>query len=238
MSEHRDRRHQLPVASIGRDAALAAVAAAYRGVGEAVAGLPEPDFLRPTRCAGWAVLDVLAHLLMDAQRGLVALATPATSPPDADFVSYWRGHTPDHPRAAAHARFVRVTAAAYSRPAGLVAHLEETTAAVVRAATAAPPAGCVATQGHVLRLPDLLVTLAVEAAVHHLDLIDQLPAAPGPGAAPLALVRRTLDGLLGRPLPVGWDDGEYALKGTGRVALTTAERDALGALAARFPLFG
>jgi hypothetical protein len=58
----------------------------------------------------------------------------------------------------------------------------------------------IATQGHVLRAQDLLVTLIVEAGVHHLDLIGSL-GRPGPSATTLAYVRRTLDGLLGHACP-------------------------------------
>ena len=54
----------------------------------------------------------------------------------------------------------------------------------------------------------------------------------------LAVVRETLDALLGGQAPAGWDDATYALKGTGRLALTGEERTALGALSGRFPLFG
>ena len=48
---------------------------------------------------------------------------------------------------------------------------------------------------------DFMSTLAVEAAVHYLDLTVALPSAPPPDADSLALVRRVLNGLLGRPCP-------------------------------------
>jgi hypothetical protein len=51
-------------------------------------------------------------------------------------------------------------------------------------------------------------------------------------------VRRVLDGLLGSPMPGGWDDQAYALKGTGRVPVTEADRSGIGALADRLALFG
>ena len=106
----------------------------------------------------------------------------------------------------------------------------------VRAAAAADrPVG---TQGHVLTVGDLMITLAVEATVHHLDLTVALPAAPGSAPAGLAAVRATLDGLLGRPVPIDWGDEHYARAATGRAPLTAAEQHALGADAARFPLFG
>ncbi len=61
---------------------------------------------------------------------------------------------------------------------------------------------------------------------------------PGPAAAPLAEVRRVLDGLLGRPLPAGWDDVTAARRGTGREPLTADDRVELGDDADAFPLFG
>jgi hypothetical protein len=122
-------------------------------------------------------------------------------------------------------------------PGALAWEWRETAAAACRAARACPyPA--VTTQGHVLRTGDFIATLAVEAAVHYLDLTASLPAAPPPDAAALHLVRRVLDGLLGAPMPGGWDDRTYALKGTGRVPVTDEERRGMGELAGRLPLFG
>ena len=80
-------------------------------------------------------------------------------------------------------------------------------------------------------------TLIVEATIHYLDLTLNLPAPPAPATA-LLHVRKVLDGLLGTELPLEWDDVEYALKGTGRVALTAADRDHLGDLALKIPLLG
>lgn len=40
------------------------------------------------------------------------------------------------------------------------------------------------TQGHVLRTAHFVATLAVEAAVHHLDLTVEVPAAPPPTLPP------------------------------------------------------
>jgi hypothetical protein len=77
----------------------------------------------------------------------------------------------------------------------------------------------------------------VEAAVHHLDLVVALDR-PLPSAGPLRVVRETLDGLLGEPLPLPWDDVTYARTGTGRAALSESDRRALGPLAERLPLFG
>ncbi|HEY4626204.1 MAG TPA: hypothetical protein VIH01_09315 [Blastococcus sp.] len=51
-------------------------------------------------------------------------------------------------------------------------------------------------------------------------------------------MRRMLEGLLGRPLPAGWDDVTSARRGTGREPLTAEDRAELGDHASAFPLFG
>jgi Mycothiol maleylpyruvate isomerase N-terminal domain len=231
------------VSDLDRAAVLDALDAVYQKVTTLVSGLGEADMMRPSRCAGWAVADVLYHELLDARRALRTFATPSPDPADRDDVSYWREYAPgsgedsapDGDAAAAHARYVRVAASAYP-PGWLAWEWSETSAAARRAARACGHEH-VATQGHVLSVPDFAATLAVEAAVHYLDLTVDLPSAPEPDPASLALVRRVLTGLLGAPLPASWDDTTAALKGTGRDPLTGADRQALGSLASAFPLF-
>ena len=58
------------------------------------------------------------------------------------------------------------------------------------------------------------------------------PLAP---ASALLRVRNVLDGLLGTEVHLQWEDVEYALKCTGRVALTSADRERLGDLALKIP---
>jgi hypothetical protein len=53
-----------------------------------------------------------------------------------------------------------------------------------RLARQTPPDAAVATQGHLRHNDDLLTTLAVEAAIHHLDMIVELDR---PVPLPLAL---------------------------------------------------
>ncbi len=222
--------------------ALSALDAAYGQVTDVVAGLDAAALMRPTRCAGWAVCDVLYHHLLDARRALRTFASPATAPPDRDDISYWRpfspcGETPPGGAAAAeHARQVRIAASAYGQ-GELVWEWTETSQAACRAARACPHE-LVTTQGHVLRTADFIATLAVEAAVHYLDLTVELASALPPDPVPLGLVSRVLDGLLGAPRPAGWDEQAYVLKGTGRLALSDAERAGLGPAAGLFPLFG
>ena len=232
------------MSELDRAAVEGALESTYQNITAVADGLSDADLMLPSRCAGWAIGDVLYHQLLDARRALRTFASPATDPPDTDAVSYWRSYGPDSgehealgaAQAAAHARHVRIVASAYP-PGALAWEWRETASAACRAARACPyPA--VATQGHVLSTADFIATLAVEAAVHYLDLTAGLPAAPPPDPASLTLVRRVLDGLLGTPMPGGWDDATYALKGTGRLPVAAAERSVIGALADRLPLFG
>ncbi|MGW8702226.1 hypothetical protein ACWGOK_35790 [Streptomyces eurythermus] len=84
---------------------------------------------------------------------------------------------------------------------------------------------------------NLINALAVEATVRPLDLAVALPHAPGPSPEGPAAVGAALDGLPGRPGPPKWSDA-HARVGTGRAALTDAERAALGPAADRFPPSG
>lgn len=220
--------------------AVGALDEAYQGVTGLVGGLGEADFLRATRCLGWTVGDCLYHLLGDARRALTTLATPADGDPDVDFVSYWRPWQPGGDDALVRARASRLAGAAVTAmtgPGALAEAWRETAPAAVRLARLAPYP-VVATQGHALSVADFAATLATEATVHHLDMIVELPAAPGPSGRCLSLVRRTLDGLLGEPVRAGWDDAQYVLKGTGRCPLSDEDRAHLGGQAERFPLLG
>ena len=236
------------MSDLDRAAAVGALDAVSQKVTGVTAGLGEADLMRPTRCAGWAVADVLYHQLLDARRALRTFASPSDAPVDCDDVSYWRDYAPGEVSApdgngaaaaadesAAHARYVRIAASAYP-PGTLAWEWSETAAAACRAARACRHQA-VTTQGHVLTVPGFAATLAVEAAVHYLDLTGYLPGAPAPDPASLALVRRVLTGLLGAPLPGSWDDVTAALKGTGREPLTEEDRKALGPSAGQFPLF-
>jgi uncharacterized protein (TIGR03083 family) len=214
------------------------MAVSYQAVTADLERLDEEDLARPSRCLGWTRADLLYHMLLDAQRALVTFATRATAMTDVDFVSYWAPFRPGAEGYDAHARFVRRASSAYRSDLVIVTQWRETAAAAAYAAKALPADAKVATQGHVLAAGDFLATLAVEATIHHLDLVAGDQTLAGPSGVGLAIVRETLDGMLGQPVPAGWDDVGYALKATGRAQLTAEDRARLGALADRFPLFG
>ncbi len=209
----------------------------YRATTVAVDTLDDADFERRTRTEAWTVRQLLFHQLLDAQRALLVFATPDPGPADTDAVSYWSAWAPGGPDADAHARFVQRASDAYAGPRGLRAQWRDTSEAVLRAAAAHIGSGCLATQGHVLDVSAFVHTLAVEGAVHHLDLTLEIPS-PGLPDAALDLVDEVLTGLLGEPLPSRWSRREAVLKGTGRSPLDDVDRGELGPSADRFPLFG
>jgi uncharacterized protein (TIGR03083 family) len=210
--------------------------AAYGSVGDLAAQLSRSDLLAFSRCHGWSVVDVLFHLLCDAQRALVAFATPTDRPADRDFVSYWTGFAAESGDPAPSAWWVRRSAAAFRDGAGVVALWQETAPAAVRAARRADPDGRITTQGHVLAVPDFMATLATEAVVHHLDMTVNLPGAVEPEPVALALAVATLDGLLAAERPAAWSETEFVLKGTGRTSLSQQDKATLGVASAAFPL--
>ncbi|MEU8225148.1 maleylpyruvate isomerase N-terminal domain-containing protein [Kribbella sp. NPDC048915] len=212
---------------------------AYGRLTETVQGLSDADFQRETRCPGLPVGPMLVHLLFDAERALVAFASPAAAEADRDFVSYWQDFPP---QPEGDTGFERGVAAAYRKPGVLVQHWREVSEAAVRAAaTALATKGHrIETQGHVLQASDFVATLVLEATVHHLDLIVGLPGAPEPDPEGLQVTARTLDGLFGPEAwdVIDWDTTTYILKATGRLPLDEDDQDMLGPYAKRLPLLG
>ncbi|GAA0260393.1 maleylpyruvate isomerase N-terminal domain-containing protein [Cryptosporangium japonicum] len=174
----------------------------------------DEDLLARSRCRGWVVADVLAHLHLGLSEMITGFAYRVDAPPDTDFLTYWSGYPePDPDAAVGQIRFARLLASAYGRPTGLLDHFRPTLEAVRRFVAQADD-GCVRFQGHVLPLGDFVATWVVEIVVHHLDVLVELPG-PTPD---LTLAVRTLDGLRGEgDRPADWDDVTYVLAGSGRI---------------------
>ena len=149
-------------------------------------------------------------------------------------MAYWQGWGVDPARDELTRRATRIESGTRSWPALRSAYLEAA-AAATRAVAGADPATVVSTQGHALSVADLASTLAVEATLHHLDLVRHLELPP-PSPAGLQEVRRVVGALLEHPLP-GWSDERVALVGTGRAAPTAEETAALGPATGSLPVF-
>jgi hypothetical protein len=199
----------------------------------AVASLSDPDFARPSGCAGWLVRDLVCHLVIDAQDVLITLATPSDAAPTRDAVSYWQvSHTPPTGDDPLDALIVRL-AAAYEDPGLLKFHLDDVGSAAGRAARLADPALPVSTQEQTLTAGDYLDAYVLEWTLHHLDLVAQVPG-DGPPAEGLARTRSMFEQLAGA-FPASWSDTDVLLVGTGRRAPSDAEATELGDLAAKLP---
>lgn len=206
---------------------------------EVCTGLDDERLQAASRCRGWTVGDVLVHVHLGLQEMLLGVVSPTTAEPDTDAAGYWRHELPRSDPAAdqvAQVRFVRLLAAAYRRPTGLVAHLRPTADGLATAVQVLA-AGNLRFQGHVLGSGDFLATWAVELAVHHLDLQRELDLPP-PAPAATRLARRTIESLAGRRLPADWPDETAILIGTGRWPLDGQQAQQIGPLATRLPVLG
>jgi uncharacterized protein (TIGR03083 family) len=219
-------------------ALLAALREECECISQAVLGLAEDQFQRSTRCTAWDVNGLLAHLFREVQRISTALAQPPAPRLDADAVSYWRRYDP-----AANARRtverVRQVMAGYGGGAKLAAAFDHAWRTALDAAAAADPARPTRSWEPLLTFEEFLKTRLVELTVHGLDLAHALGCPPWASQQGLGVTRAVLEGLLGAPLPEGlaWDEITLVEKGTGRQLLSEPERDRLGPLAERFPLF-
>ncbi|MFD5786365.1 maleylpyruvate isomerase N-terminal domain-containing protein [Streptomyces sp. NPDC127037] len=203
---------------------------------DAVAGLPDEDFGKPSGCTGWLVRDLVCHLVIDAQDVLITLVTPADAPATADAPGYWtllpEPPSGDDPLDALIPRL----AAAYGEPRWLKHHIDDVGSAAVRAAGLADPAALVGTQDMVLTVADYLAAYVLEGTLHHLDLVAHLPSAPEPPAEALAVARTALEAVAGAAFPASLPDADALRIGTGRSTPTPAQTAELGDLAAKLPL--
>jgi Mycothiol maleylpyruvate isomerase N-terminal domain len=181
-------------------------------------GLSDHDLLAASRCRGWTVADVLAHVHLGLQEMLLGIVSPTEDPATVDAATYWAQAPSGNDGDASdtdHVRYVRMLSSAYQKPVGGIRHLCATGSAVMRAATR-----LLATnldfQGHVIGTGDFYATWAVELAVHHLDLGLELMMEP-PATAALSLARETVEQLAGGPFPPDLAQIDVVLIGTGRL---------------------
>ncbi|NUT91627.1 MAG: maleylpyruvate isomerase family protein [Saccharothrix sp.] len=210
-------------------------ARSWTALREAVAGLPDEDFARPSGCRGWLVRDLVCHLVIDAQDVLITLVTPSDAEPTRDAVTYWQvSHTPPTGDDPLDALIVRL-AAAYQDPALLKFHLDDVGSAAGRAADLADRTRRVSTQDQTLTAGDYLDAYVLEWTLHHLDLVAHLTGVDGPPAEGLARTREMLEKIAGTAFPASFSDTDTLLIATGRREPTAAERAQLGDVAAELP---
>lgn len=200
------------------DRARSAFLEALDGLAALLDHLDDDALHARSRCRGWLVADVLAHLHLGLVEMLAGFPARTDRPADADLATYWTAPLPDAEQPGwAHVRFARGLAAAYARPTGQLPHVRTTVHGLHRLVADLEAPYRLEFQGHVLDVSDFLVTWVVETVVHHLDMTVDLPDAPEPRGSGLALVRETATRLVDDPAVLdGWDDRALALAATGR----------------------
>ncbi|HLW16258.1 MAG TPA: maleylpyruvate isomerase family mycothiol-dependent enzyme [Actinomycetota bacterium] len=215
-------------------AVIDALAREVGSVGQLLHTLKPAQWEQPTRCPPMNVRELAAHMLRGAGRIQEMLdGGPVDAEPERDGTTYFQSVT------VSGEIVKRAQEASASFPPDLAKAWDlEWTKALQRARMYTNEDPVLRNVYGLMRLSEYLKTRCVEVVIHHMDLDDALGRKPHPDAGALEIVGDVLRGLLGTDLrPVGVDDVRFALIGTGRAPLNDDERQLLGPLADKFPLF-
>ena len=215
-----------------------ALTAQLGDLGALVDDLSDEDFRRPTRCPGWSVAELVAHCEGILLRLVGENAKEVDGEAEIDRVGYYR-YDPEGPREGdssgkTFSEVVRdrvIDEVGGRSGAELRIALGAAVDAAVRGMGEIPAERVIERSGHPrITYGEFVASRNLEFGVHTMDIADAVgrPQRAHPDA----------DGLLGDPVPdaLGWDTTTYILTGTGRRQLTADESEALGPLAAKFPL--
>lgn len=211
-----------------------------------VDSLSPADFARATRCPDWSVAELVAHCEGMLVRLAGENATPVDGPAEIDRVGYYN-YNPDGPREGEEPDKTfsevirdRVIDEVAGRDADqLRASLVVAMDAALQGIAAIPADRVIRRTGHLrMTFSEFVASRNLEFGVHTMDIAHAVGRPERVQAAAAAIITDLLDGLLGAEAAtrVRWDATTYILTGTGRRDLTADERDAVGPLAARFPL--
>jgi uncharacterized protein (TIGR03083 family) len=218
---------------------MATVDALAREVGRVsklLHSLKPADWERPTRCPPLTVRELASHMLRGAGRIQEMIdAGPVDTEPERDGVTYFQFDSASEAPVIAK----RAQEASEAFPSDLAKAWDtEWTKALQRAREHLEEDPVYQTVFGLMRLSEYLRTRCVEVGIHHMDLDDALGKDPHPDPGALEITGDVLRGLLGTDLRrLGMDDVRFALVGTGRAQLNDDEREVLGPLAEKFPLF-
>lgn len=212
-------------------------------VSELVQVLDESDFATPTRCSEWNLKELFAHIVRDVDRINTALGSEPPARVTHDASTYFRSYdaTPGGADAMGVAQRSKDLAAEYSTGAALVEAWNDLWPRTLERAADADRARIVVTFGPALTFDEYLKTRVLEVTVHRMDLEDALGERGWGTDSAVSIVDDILVGLLGTepPRSLDWDVVDFIEAGTGRRALTDAERKKLGIrLSKKFPLLG
>jgi len=217
-------------------AVVDALAREVGSVGQLLHTLKPKQWEQPTRCPPMNVRELVAHMLRGAVRIQEMLdAGPVDAEPEKDAVTYFQFDSASE--APVIVKRAQESAAAFPPDLARTWDLEWTKN-LQRARMYLGDDPVLPNIFGLIRLSEYLKTRCVEVVIHHMDLDDALGRKPHPDAGALEIVGDILRGLLGTDLrPAGVDDVRFALIGSGRAPLNDDERQLLGPLADKFPLF-
>ncbi len=205
--------------------------------GHFLGGLDASDWELPTRCPPLSVRELASHAARGARR-ILEMVSAGTVPgePEKDAVTYFQyDPAAEGGQIVARAQAEGAGALGLQMPGSWKSAWAEALPAA-RARTEENPV--LQSPFGTIRLREYLRTRCVEVTIHAMDLRDALGLEPDPTPEGIEAACDVLRGLLGTDLrPLGVDDVRFALTGSGRAELGDSEREMLGPLADRFPLF-
>ncbi|MEX0875593.1 MAG: maleylpyruvate isomerase family mycothiol-dependent enzyme [Actinomycetota bacterium] len=206
--------------------------------------LSDDEWNRDTRCPGWTVKELVAHLEGILDR--MPETSEVKAKPEIDRAGYY-GFDPNGPRdgedqGKTFSEVVRdrvIDEVAGRSGSEITDSLRAMLGDKLAATRATPPDRVVQRPGNKpIRFDEFVATRVMEFGIHSMDISHATLRGERihPDAVPIVvdILKRRLDA----PLPngMGWDDRTFILTGTGRRRLEPNERFILGNLAAKFPL--
>ncbi len=198
------------------------------------------DFARATNCPPWSLDELVVHIAMSIHLD-DELATAAVSPTAmvtaADYYRRPERDTPQY-RQSNVDRTVEVAREVLAGTSSAQWFHQVSRDSVARLSRL-DPGRPVQIQGRrPMTLAGWVTTRVMSVAAHGLDVALTLGLPPWTTRSALDITRPVLISLLGTEMPaeLAWDDQTLLAIGTGRRALTPAERSSLGARQTRFPL--
>lgn len=214
---------------------LAALDTECRALSAVLLDLAPDDFDRPTNCPPWNLKELVVHIAMSIK---ASGDLPGATDGAITAADYYRRPERDQPQyRQANVERTRDVAATVLADGMAAVVFDIVFREALTALRNQEPGRVVMIGGRgPMVLADWVATRVMSVAAHGLDVAISLGREPWTTGPALAVARPVLVDLLGAPVPAGWDDQTLLAAGTGRRALTPADRTLLGPAADRFPL--
>ncbi|WP_116026569.1 maleylpyruvate isomerase N-terminal domain-containing protein [Thermomonospora umbrina] len=198
---------------------------------EAMVGVSEAEWGRPTRCAPWRVRELFGHVRVTVGRlpGMLGGEAPAVA--EVTAVGYYRPDARfDAGTNAARVSTAQEHASVQGDGKALVEDFELAWRRAYEMCLAEPEGRVVRTRhGDAMLLSEFLLTRVVELVVHGLDLADALGREPWLTSEGGGVVEALLLGSSGTAgvRGLGWDQVTFLRKATGRAPISLSETEAV-----------